>query len=267
MPYTFESRIRYSETDREGNLTLAALLNYFQDASTFQSEDLGLGISYTKERNLAWVLSSWQIVVNRFPKMGEKVIVGTFPTDFKAFLGERNFYLLDEKGEYLAMANTLWILLRMDTGKPSLPTEEMLAKYTLEEKLAMEYAPRRINIPEGGICGEAIVVKKHHLDTNHHVNNGQYVSLAMEYLPENFTITQMRAEYKKQAFLDDVMHPCVVKISDGYEDGADGNPGKRVEADGEQSVNCEGSTGYVIALSDSEGKPYAVVEFLGKEPV
>lgn len=251
MPYTFESRIRYSETDSDGHLTLSALLNYFQDATTFQSEDLGLGIAYTKERNLAWVLSAWQIVVERFPKMGERVTVGTFPTDFKAFLGGRNFYMLDEQGQYLAKANTLWSLLRTDTGKPSLPTEDMLSSYILEEKLDMEYAPRKINVPEGGRSQEPVIVKKHHLDTNQHVNNGQYVSIAMEYLPENFVITQMRAEYKKQAFLDDVLHPYVVAIAGGSEGDAESGAER----------------GYAIALSDGDGKPYAIVEFLGKEPV
>ena len=44
--YAFDSRIRYSETDSEGRLTLNALLNYFQDCSTFHSEDVGLGIGY-----------------------------------------------------------------------------------------------------------------------------------------------------------------------------------------------------------------------------
>ena len=44
--YTFESRIRYSETDSEGKLTMASLINYFQDCSTFQSEDHGLGLDY-----------------------------------------------------------------------------------------------------------------------------------------------------------------------------------------------------------------------------
>ena len=71
--YAFDSRIRYSETDSEGYLTLDALLNYFQDCSTFHSEDVGLGIGYMKEIGQVWVLSSWQIVVNRYPKLGEKV--------------------------------------------------------------------------------------------------------------------------------------------------------------------------------------------------
>ena len=41
--YTFESRVRFSEADHTELLTLPGLVNYFQDCSTFQSEDIGYG--------------------------------------------------------------------------------------------------------------------------------------------------------------------------------------------------------------------------------
>ena len=44
--YSFNERIRYSELGENGELSLVGLLNLFQDCSTFQSEDLGLGIKY-----------------------------------------------------------------------------------------------------------------------------------------------------------------------------------------------------------------------------
>lgn len=232
--YAFDSRIRYSETDSEGELTLNALLNYFQDCSTFHSEDVGLGISYMKEIGQAWVLSSWQIVVDRYPKLGEKVKIVTLPYELKGFLGYRNFAMLDEEGNYLAKANSLWSLLDMTTGKPVAVNEAMHKGYGIDEKLDMDYAPRKITVPEGGQLLDPIVVKKHHLDTNHHVNNGQYVNIAMEYLPDGFLIHQMRAEYKKQAFLDDVLHPYIVSVESGY----------------------------VVSLRDEEGRPYVSVEFL-----
>ncbi len=233
--YSFESRIRYSESDCEGKLTMASLLNYFQDCSTFQSEDLGLGLGYMKEINKVWVLSSWQIVVDRYPNMGERVQTATLPYDFRGFLGSRNFFMKTLDGEYLARANSLWSLLDVATNKPSVPTDAMREGYVVEEKIPMDYAPRKIVIPQDGVFREPIVVKKHHLDTNHHVNNGQYVDIAMDFLPENFTIRQLRAEYKMQAFLDDVFRPYVV----------------------EQKDKC------VVALMNGADKPYVVVEFTG----
>ena len=41
--YTFDSRIRYSEIDRSGRLSIPAVVDYFQDCSAFQSEELKAG--------------------------------------------------------------------------------------------------------------------------------------------------------------------------------------------------------------------------------
>ena len=235
--YTFDSRIRYSETDSEGRLTMAALINYFQDCSTFHSEDVSLGMRYLRERNLVWVLSSWQIVVERYPEMGERVTIGTCPYAMKGFLGYRNFWMTDEGGNYTAKANTLWSLLNTVTGKPSTVPMEMAEGYGLGEKLEMEYAPRKIAIPQGGTTGEPIIVKQHHIDANHHVNNQQFVDMAMDFLPEDFVTGQLRAEYKKQAFLDDVLIPYV----------------------------AEEGTRLVVSLTDQGGLPYVVVEFIKME--
>lgn len=232
--YQFQSRIRYSEINSEGKLTLPALLNYFQDVTTFHSEDLHVGVSYMKEIRQVWVLSAWQIVIDRYPGMGEQVEIGTIPYDFKAFMGSRNFFMKDEKGQYLAKGNSLWSLLDMDTGRPITPSQEMMDTYGCGEKLDMDYAPRKIAVPkEGGMVQEPVMVRKHHLDTNQHVNNGQFVQIASEYLPEEFRVGQLRVEYRQQAFLNDVLHP-VVLVSDGK---------------------------YIVEIKDANGKPYVIVEF------
>ena len=237
--YAFESRIRYSETDSGGKLSPEGLLNYFQDCSTFHSEDLGLGVNYLKEQSMAWVLSSWQISVSRYPELGEKVTVGTFPYEFKGYFGYRNFCMKDENGTYLARANSLWTLLDIRSMYPTKPTPLMLERYVLEEKLDMEYASRKITLPRDGRAEAAVKVHARHLDTNHHVNNVQFVRIAMDCLPDGFQISQLRAEYKKQAFLHEVLYPVVAA-----EDG-----------------------GFAVSLQDADGGIYVNVEFQesGKE--
>lgn len=216
---------------------MASLINYFQDCSTFQSEELGVGVEYLRERHLVWVLSAWQIVVERYPSLCEKVTSCTHPYDMKGFLGYRNFCLLDGEGRYLARANSLWSLLDTESGKPRAVPEYMTEKYRLEPRLDMEYAPRKISIPKNGTSREAVRIRPHHLDMNHHVNNQQFIDIAMDYLPEGFVIGQVRAEYKKQAFLDDVLTPYVA-------------------ADGERVI---------VALTDGEGGTYAAAEFARME--
>lgn len=212
--FCFESKIRYSECDASRKLSPEALLNYFQDCSTFQSETLGVGFDYLIPRNLVWVLASWQIVIHRMPSLMEEIVVGTLPYDFKGFLGSRNFCMKTKDGEMLATANSLWTLLNFDTMKPVMPTKEHLAPYVVEPKLDMEYAGRKILVGDNGVRFEPMIVRKQHLDSNNHVNNGQYINIASDFLPEGFDIYQIRAEYKKQAHLNDVFVPYVVKEED-----------------------------------------------------
>ena len=47
--YTFDSRVRYSETDKDGRLSLNGIINYMQDCTNFQSEDIGVGIDFLNE--------------------------------------------------------------------------------------------------------------------------------------------------------------------------------------------------------------------------
>lgn len=231
--YTFESRVRYSEVGEDKKMTLNSLLNYFQDCTTFHSAFSGRGMEVLEEMNRIWVLSAWQICINRYPGLGEHIKAATWPYDFKGFSGGRNFRLLTDSGELLAYANSMWTFLDVTSGMPVRVPEEEASAYQLEEKMDMEYAPRKIPVPKGSVKKESFTVKRHHLDTNHHVNNGQYVYLAQEYIPENFLIRQMRAEYKKQAVLGDVIVPMASE-----KDGV-----------------------WTVALCDEEEKPYAVVEF------
>ena len=55
--YTFESRVRFSEADHTELLTLPGLVNYFQDCSTFQSEDIGYGVESLKKSGQAGIHS------------------------------------------------------------------------------------------------------------------------------------------------------------------------------------------------------------------
>ncbi len=230
--YCFDSRIRYSETDSEGRLTLPALLNYFQDSSTFHSEDLGVGVNYMKANGQAWVLAAWQVVINRMPVFGEIVEVGTAPYDFKGFIGSRNFWLKDSEGNYLAKANSVWSLLDVESGRPVTASREIIDTYGMDPKLDMEYAPRKIIVSGEGAQADPVTVRKQHLDTNLHVNNGQFVSIAMDYVPEDFQVKQLRVEYRQQAFLDDILYPVVFR-----EEGK-----------------------LTVVLNDDKGKPYVVAE-------
>jgi medium-chain acyl-[acyl-carrier-protein] hydrolase len=209
--YSFNARVRYSEVGGDRRLSVPGVVNYLQDCSTFQSEDLKMGIDYLEQSHRAWWLSSWQIVINRYPRLGEEIVVSTWPYDFKGIYGYRNFTICDKQGEYLVKANSIWFLFDTKAGRPAKVESEDIRGYQTEgdKKLDMEYAPRRIALSGEYEAGEPVTVTLHHIDTNRHVNNAQYVAVAREAIPESFQIREIRVEYKKAAVLGDVMIPRI----------------------------------------------------------
>lgn len=209
--YTIKERVRYSEIDHTGSITLPGIINYFQDCSTFQSEDIGLGAENLKARKKAWILSYWQVIVDRYPGLGEAITVGTFATRFKGLFGDRNFVMYDEAGERIACANSIWVFMDMEKGRPVKPEMEDIAPYGEESPLDMPYEGRKIVLPETVQDLEPFPVRKYHIDTNEHVNNCQYVQMAMEFLPKDQVIHQLRVDYKKSAVLGDMIYPKIAE--------------------------------------------------------
>lgn len=234
--YKIETKVRYSECGENGKMKLSSLVNQFQDSSSEHSESLGVGMDYLKEQKRAWILNSWQIVIERYPKAHEDIVVSTWPTGFRGVFGPRNFCMKTPGGEMLAYANTLWVYLDIEKGMPTKPSEEEKTIYGTEPPLSMEYTSRKIKLPEEAEVVDTVSVRKYHIDTNSHMNNSQYVLLAAEVLPEDFVARQVRVEYKKSAVYGDKI---VIKMA-------------------------EEETRIVVELSDEENITYALVEFMGE---
>lgn len=203
--YSFQTRVRYSECNTKHEASLTALLDYLQDCCTFQSEQLEIGVEYLSVHHVAWILSSWQVDILRYPKLGEQLTIYTWPYDIKGFYGLRNFKIEDAAGEMILKANSVWVFIDMQSGKPVRPSAEMLEKYPSEPKLDMEYLGRKLPALPAGEKKGSICVPRYFIDTNHHMNNAKYILLGEEFLPEGFEVHRIRAEYKKAAVLGDVI--------------------------------------------------------------
>ena len=68
--YEWTTRIRYSEIDSTGKLTIPAMVNLFQDCVNFESEEIGMGMLWLNENGMSWIILNWQIEVERMPGMG-----------------------------------------------------------------------------------------------------------------------------------------------------------------------------------------------------
>ncbi len=214
--YTFDSRVRYSEIDENRSLSVTAVINYMQDCSTFQSEDMRVGVQALKGRGKAWLLSSWRILIDRYPLLGEKITISTWHCGSRGIYGFRNFRIRDSQGRDAVRASSVWFLYDLEKGCPVRVREEDTACYGVPEPpLDLGEMPRKLVIPKQYEERPGILISRHHLDTNHHVNNARYVEMAVEQLPEVRRVWEIRTDYKKAAHLGKLVIPRITEQGNG----------------------------------------------------
>lgn len=208
MIFTMDGKIRYSEVGEDKKLTVTKLVNYLQDSVMLHSEHVGEGIKSLGARKEGWFLTAWQIDIDEVPTVYDDVKVHTSPYDFKGGFGFRNFWMENTEGKRMVAANSCWIFMDLDKMCPKKITEEAMEPYLpMIPAIEMEYLPRKIKVPAD--CQPLLPVKvtSDLLDSNHHVNNCQYIDVAMKVLELSRMPRRIRAEYKKAAVLGEVFHP------------------------------------------------------------
>lgn len=234
--YSFSSNVRFSEVDEKRFLSLSSIINYFQDCSTFHSESVGLGFDYLEKKHRVWLMSAWQVVIHRRPTFGESIQICTSPHEFKSLYGYRNFSIKDAEGNDLVVANSIWVYADTETGRPAKILPEDSEPYGIEPPYDMEYADRKIAVPDQFEELQSFSITQSHLDCNHHVNNGQYIRMAEAYLPADFTVSELRADYRKAALLHDTVIPHRTLTA----------------------TDC------TIVLTGTDGKPFTTIQFFKK---
>lgn len=203
--YTFDTRISYSAVDRNGNLPLYGILNLMQDCTNLQSTSIGMGVEHMKEVNKGWILVSYKIVINKKLRYGEQVRVGTAASSFNSFYGDRKFEIQSLEGEKLVEADSIWVLMDMETRHPIRVSEEEKKGYVIEEGINDLKANRKIKFSsEKDKVGEFKVLKTY-IDNNGHMNNADYLRVAAEFVPTDFEYHEVDIIYNKEAMEGEMM--------------------------------------------------------------
>lgn len=180
-----EYEIHYYEIDCRKKLLITSLLNFFSDVAVQQSENLGVGLGYLNEKNVAWVIYKWDICLKRYPMFNEKIRVRTTPYSFRKFYAYRIFEVLDEGGDIIATANSLWFFIDTKERKSIRITDDMYNAYGIDKNNNRVLDIEKIKSPKKIDSEENFNIRYTDIDTNQHVNNVKYVDWAIETVPIN----------------------------------------------------------------------------------
>lgn len=229
--YSFSSQVRYSECDDHARLSLVSLINYLQDCSTFHTESLGLGIEHMARNHFAWIIAAWQIEIDDLPRFTDHITVSTWCYDMKRTYALRNFCISDEAGTPLVRADSMWLTFDTAAKQPMRIPASEYAYLSDEPRMDMPPTKRKLHVEGPWYEALPVQVSEQHLDTNHHVNNAQYVLMALGALDLDVTPRRICVQYQRQAQLGDIVVP-------------------RIHAH---------ETSWTVELTDEAAQPYATV--------
>lgn len=208
--HTFSSIVSSSQTDSKGNMKLFSALQWMQDCSVIAFMSDTSFCEWLQANQVTPVVNFRQLEVLRVPRLMEKLTCSTYVYEVQGAFGYRNTAIYDEQGTPCYMSWVIACYANLETGRLSRIPREVQNTLQLPPRLEMTYGTRKIALPDAPLQPLApIPVQQNDIDYNNHVNNAQYIRMALECLPEDFQIGSLRVEYKKAVSPGSTIMPSI----------------------------------------------------------
>lgn len=209
MP-TFSNIVSSSNTDRNGNMKLFSAVQWMQDCSVISFMEDTAFCEWLAEHGATPVVNFRQLQVFRVPGLRERLTCSSYVYDLQGAFGYRNTAIYDAQGKPCYMSWSIAAFVNLETGRLSRIPREVQSRLQFPPRLDMTYGSRKIVLPESPLTPLApIQVRRDDIDYNNHVNNAQYIRMALECLPEDFEVRGLRVDYRKPVMPGSTITPSI----------------------------------------------------------
>lgn len=194
--------------DRKGQLSPYHLLKLMQETAWGHVDANNVGWNYLKQFNQFWALIRVHVIVDRFPKWNEEVVLRTWGKPSDALLHYRDHEMVDREGNVIIRSTSSWVILDFDSGKPqkvSIPSH----LYTNGELNAIAEKPPKIKMFDYGTEHSFQPVLYSDIDVNQHVNNSNYLQFVINHFDPQYIASHRLKEFY-------VNYISQLKLGDSY---------------------------------------------------
>jgi medium-chain acyl-[acyl-carrier-protein] hydrolase len=207
--HTDNYTIQKKQVNTTGYLKPDVLFDFMQQSAVKNAEYLGVGVAKMRETNLAWVLNRLKLSVNRYPKVGERVALSTYPVRIDKYFVYRDFQLHNTEGVQIAYATSVWLLLDLEKrSMASVPAFVHEIEYPVIHHPLPPLSGKILPLKTVDFETRRTVVDED-LDFNNHASNVSYVKWLVEAMPldvqNNYLLTELDINYRAECYLDDVI--------------------------------------------------------------
>lgn len=213
--------IRSYEIGADKTASIETLMNHLQETALNHVKTAGLlgdGFGSTPEmckKNLIWVVTKMQVVVDKYPTWGDVVQVDTWVSASGKNGMCRDWLVRDAKsGEILTRASSVWVMMNKVTRRLSKIPEEVRAEissYFVDSAPVVPEDNRKLTKLDesANFIRTGLSPRWNDLDVNQHVNNVKYVGWILESAPqpllESHELCAMTLEYRRECGRNSVL--------------------------------------------------------------
>ncbi|KAL7093550.1 hypothetical protein ACP275_11G046600 [Erythranthe tilingii] len=229
--------IRSYEIGADRTASVETMMNHLQETALNHVKHAGLladGFGSTPEmckRNLIWVVTKMQVVVDRYPTWGDVVQVDTWVAASGKNGMRRDWLVRDSNtGEILTRASSLWVMMNKATRRLSKIPDEVrdeIAGYFVDSPPIVDDDTRKLpklDDTTADYVHSGLTPRWSDLDVNQHVNNVKYVGWILESAPlpilETHELASMTLEYRRECMRDSVLQSLTSVMDKGDADVA-----------------------------------------------
>ncbi|MDR0414596.1 MAG: hypothetical protein LBH84_04180 [Prevotellaceae bacterium] len=168
-------KVHSYHTDSSQRLSLVSMLHFLQETAGNHAATNGLGFDSLGESRLFWVLSRLTLKVAAYPAWNEELLLRTWSKAPSALMGNRDFELLNARGEAIAVATTSWLMVDMASRRPQ-RIERFAATFPhVLDRHAIPEPPAKLPAVTSNTATAPREIMPSDVDMNGHVNNACYV--------------------------------------------------------------------------------------------
>ncbi|XP_020239237.1 palmitoyl-acyl carrier protein thioesterase, chloroplastic isoform X3 [Cajanus cajan] len=213
--------IRSYEIGADKTASIDTIMNHLQETALNHVKTAGLlgdGFGSTPEmckKNLIWVVTRMQVVVDKYPTWGDVVQVDTWVSASGKNGMRRDWLVRDIKtGEVYARASSVWVMMNKHTRRLSKIPEEVrgeISCYFVDSAPVVEEDNRKLPKLDdtANFIRTGLSPRWNDLDVNQHVNNVKYVGWILESAPqpllESHELCAMTLEYRRECGRNSVL--------------------------------------------------------------
>ena len=204
--YTMEASVHFNDVNIENQLTMKGALRLMQEASNCHSNQVGYGLNQIPQTGYSWVLHQQRCHMYQRPGWGTKLTIRTWSRGAEGLICLRDFEMLDEQGNKVAVATTSWLLIDARSQKMLKVPVGMMDEYGTVEDAVFDEPMKRLKMLTDAPKTWEYTILKRDIDINRHVNNLCYLDYAVESLPAGVEVVDFNdvtIMYKKAALLGD----------------------------------------------------------------